>query len=167
MANTRPSGLTIGSAGSPVTEEVIEIDGRGRFHMQPRWIDRLAWWQTDHPDGYTVLMVFDKPGVIEFRDWRTDGQLVSSKHEELKDQMGEEALEALWVLADRYRPLRFDKRGRAHLGNPALAHLGFLIGRGAKHNLYVVVFPDRLLLFSPTYRDSKLMEGSPLLDDLP
>jgi hypothetical protein len=75
MATTRPSGMTIGSPASLVIQEVVEIDGRGRFHVQPRWIGRLAWWPTEGEEAQ-VLMVFEEPGRIALRDWQTDGLLV-------------------------------------------------------------------------------------------
>jgi hypothetical protein len=164
MAVTRPSGMTIGPPDSPVSQEVVEIDGRGRFHMQPRWIERLSWWPGN--EKAQVLMVFQEPGLIALREWKTDGLRVVNTFEELRQQNDDVALENLRLLKDRYRPLVFSD-SRAHLGDAALAHLGFPIARGTKHNLYVAVFPRHLALFSPAYRDSKLLEGSPLLDDLP
>jgi hypothetical protein len=166
MAITRPSGLTIGSPDSPVIQEVVEIDGRGRFHVQPRWIARLAWWPTGDEEA-KVLMVFEEPGLIALRDWKTEGLLVANRFEELRPHTDEETLEELRLLTDKYRPLPFDRRWRAHLGDAALAHLGFSIARGANHNLYVAVFPQRLMLLSPAYRNAKLLEGSPTIDDLP
>jgi hypothetical protein len=112
-------------------------------------------------------MVFEEPGRIALRDWNTDGLLVVNRYQELQRRTDEESLEDLRLLTDKYRPLPFDKRQRAHLGDAALAHLGFPIARGAKHNLYVAVFPQCLALLSPAYRDAKLLEGSPVLDDLP
>jgi hypothetical protein len=166
MANTRPSGMTIGSPDSPVIQEVVEIDGRGRFRAQQRWTAKLAWW----PQGdeqTLVLMVLREPGLIELRDWKTDGVRVTAALEELRNQDDDEALENLRLLADKYRLLHFDSGSVAHLGDAALAHFGFPIARGLKHNLYVAVFPRHLALLSPAYRDNKLLEGSRFLDDLP
>jgi hypothetical protein len=36
-----------------------------------------------------------------------------------------------------------------------------------KSNVYVVVLLGRIELWAPTYREAKLLEGHPLLDDLP
>ncbi len=112
-------------------------------------------------------MVFDEPGLITLRDWKTDGLRVVSRYEELKQRTDREALEALRLLADRYQRLRFDREKCAHLGDAALAHFGFSVERGAERTVYLAIFPERLVLLSPAYRDARLTLGSPLLDDLP
>jgi hypothetical protein len=166
MARTRPSGLPIVEPDSLViAEEVAKIDGRGRLRLLPRWTARIAWWSDDDP--FEVLMVFDEPGRITLRDWKTDGLRVVTRYEELKQRDDQDALEALRLLADRYQRLRFDREKCAHVGDAALAHFKFPIERGAERIVYVAIFPELLVLLSPAYRDAKLTLGSPLLDDLP
>ena len=166
MAFTRPSGSSV-VADSIVTQEVAEIDGRGRLHLLPRWTKRIKWWATSPKDDFCVLMVLVEPGVISLRDWASDGTRVIARYEELAAQPSADVLEALRLLQDRYIRLSIDKEQRPHLGDAALAHLGLPITRGASSTVYVAVFSNRLDILSARYRNSKLIVGSSLLDDLP
>jgi hypothetical protein len=166
MAITRPSGLSIVDPASVVVaQEATEIDARGRLHILPRWTERIAWWRDE--EAFEVLMVLDQPGAIMLRDWKTDGQRVLDRYQEIRKRDDEQTLEALRLFIDRYQRLRFDKERRAHIGDAALAHLGLPIGRGTRFTIYLAIFPQHLALLSPSYRDARLIRGSPLLDDLP
>jgi hypothetical protein len=166
MAITRPSGSPV-VTDPIVAQEVAEIDGRGRLHLLPRWTKRIKWWATTPKDDFSVLMVLVEPGLISLRDWASDGTRVIARYEELAAQPSADVLEALRLLQDRYIRLSIDKEQRAHLGDAAFAHLGLPITRGAASTVYVAVFSNRLDILSAGYRNSKLITGSSLLDDLP
>jgi hypothetical protein len=168
MAETRPSGYPVfGDPSASVAEEVTEIDGRGRIRFLPRWTNRIPWWKSTSSEGFDVLMVFVEPGLISFRDWISDGEQVAARFAQIAAEDDDDALEALRLIQDRYQKLPIDKERRAHLGDPALAHLGLPIQRGSRSTVYVAVYPSRLDIFSVAYRNEKLVIGSPLLDDLP
>jgi hypothetical protein len=118
-------------------------------------------------DDFAVLMVLVEPGLLSIRDLRTEGPRIASRYAELVEAGDDAAVEAIRLMQDRYKRLPIDNRHRVHVGDAALAHLGFSLGRGNKSTVYVAVFRDRLNIFSPEYRNRKLMIGSPHLDDLP
>jgi hypothetical protein len=166
MAITRPSGFPI--VDDPVVvQEVAEIDGRGRLRLVPRWTDRIAWWDTELTESFGVLMVFVEPGLLSLRDWGTEGVQVVGRYSDLRGLQDSEALETLRLIVDRYHHLPIGSDRRPYLGEPALAHLGLPITRGIKSVVYVAAFPDRIDVFSPTYRETKLNLGASALDDLP
>jgi hypothetical protein len=168
MALTRPSSYPVVS-GAPalVSQEVAEIDERGRLRFHPRWTNRVSWWKTNQDEAFAVLMVLQEPGRIALRAWTNDGDQIAARYAELAASDDEEALEALRLIQDRYQKLPIDKEYRAHLGDPALTHLGLTIERGRKSTVYVVVYPDQLNILSVSYRNEKLVSGSRWLDDLP
>jgi hypothetical protein len=168
MALTRPSGIPVVSDPSAiVNEEVAQIDGRGRLYLAPRWTQRIPWWVTASDEDFSVLMVFVEPGLISMRDLTTNGPRIAARYLELAEATDEKAMEALRLIQDRYRRLPIDKEHRAHIGDAGLAHLGLPIERGIKSTVYVALFPNRLDVLSPTYRNMKMVSGSPWLDDLP
>jgi hypothetical protein len=112
-------------------------------------------------------MVLKEPGLIAIRDWTNDGQRIAARYAELAASDDEESLAALRLIQDRYQKLPIDKEHRAHLGDPALTHLGLPIERGGKSTVYVVVYPDQLNILSISYQNEKLISGSRWLDDLP
>src|SRR6267142_892534 len=142
MALTRPSSYpVVTGASAVVSEEIAEIDDRGRLRFHPRWTNRVPWWKTNQDEGFAVLMVLQEPGLIALLDWTNDGQRVAARYTELAGSDDEEALEALRLIQDRYQKLPIDKEHRAHLGDPALTHLGVPMERGRKSTVYVVVYP--------------------------
>jgi hypothetical protein len=168
MALTRPSGYPIVSDSSAIVdEEVAQIDGRGRLYLAPGWTQRIPWWVNSSAGDFSVLMVFVEPGLVSMRDLTTDGPRIAARYSELVDLSNEDAMEALRLIQDRYRRLPIDKERRAHIGDAGLAHLGLSIERGEKSTVYVAIFPSRLDILSPTYRNMKMASGSPWLDDLP
>lgn len=168
MAQTRPSGYPVfGDLSTSVSEEVTEIDARGRVRFLPRWTNWIPWWRDTTNEGFELLMVFVEPGLISFRDWITDGERIAARLGQIAASDDEDALEAMRLIQDRYQKLPIDKERRAHLGDPALAHLGLPVERGAKSTVYVAVYPSRIDVFSVAYRNQKLIVGSSLLDDLP
>jgi len=164
MAETRPSGLpVIPDEEAVVTQEVAVIDARGRLKLLPRWTRRVAWLRP--AADVDALMLLGHSGRISLLEWERAGKPVVDRHADLLAS-GEIDLEALRQIQDRYRRLPLNQERRPYLGDAALAHLGFDIGRGTRRTVYVAVYPDRIDLLSPSYRDSQLLESHPLLDGL-
>jgi hypothetical protein len=83
-------------------------------------------------------------------------------------QLGTDAdLEVLRFIQDRYGKLSIPKERRPHLGDAALQHLGLPTTRDVASNVYVAIYPDRIDLLSPYYRNAKNVAGHSALDDLP
>ena len=167
MALTRPSGYPmVEDESAPVREEVAVIDGRGRLYMQRRWTQRISWWPSNPTELFSVLMIFAEPGLLSLRDWVANSAGIAERYAELAELDEEDAREAMRLIQDRYRRLPVDKGRRAHIGDAGLAHLGFPLDR-AKNTVYVALFADRIDVFSANYRDSKLVESSSWIEDLP
>jgi hypothetical protein len=87
MALTRPSSYpVVTGASAVVSEEIAEIDDRGRLRFHPRWTNRVPWWKTNQDEGFAVLMVLQEPGLIALLDWTNDGQRVAARYTELAGQ---------------------------------------------------------------------------------
>ncbi len=168
MAKTRPSGLPlVGGASAAVTQEVAEIDERGRVHLLPRWAERVDWLPLAAKDDVEALMVFLEPGRLSLRCWEIDGPRIMARYEEFAGDPDESGLEVLRLIQDRYGRLLIRKDRRPYLGDAALKHLGLPVVRGTKSTVYVAIFPNRIDLLGATYRTEKLIAGDPRLDDLP
>jgi hypothetical protein len=168
VARTRPSGfLLVPRAEALVTQEVAEIDERGRVRLSPRWTEQIPWLKTVPKSGIRVLMVFAEPGRLSLRSWESYGPQIVELYRELAERADPEDLEPLRLIQDRYAEATIRDDSRIHLGDPALAHLGYSIARGTKAIVYVAVFSDKIDLISREYRNAKLTAGHPLLDHLP
>jgi hypothetical protein len=168
MADTRPSGTPIFDDVVPVvTQEPTEIDGRGRLHLLPRWLARVNWAPSNSTADFEALVVLAEPGLISMRDWETAIPAIAARYAALKETENEDAVEAMRLIHDRYVRLSVDRGRRPHLGDAILAHLGLSIRRGEKSTVYVAVYSWKLEVLSANYRNSRLLSGSPLLDDLP
>lgn len=117
--------------------------------------------------GVEALLVFVEPGLISVRNWQIDGPRIQQRYAEISNSTDADALQALRLIQDRYHRLLIPARDRPSLGDSALAHLGLPLQRGQKSAVYVCVFSDHIELMSPAYRNSKLIEGHPLVEDLP
>lgn len=113
------------------------------------------------------MMVFVEPGLVSLWDWKVEGPRIAQRYEEIAKETDEAALERLRVIQDRYRRLPINKERRPYLGDAALAHLGLPIARGNRSIVYVAVFPNRIDLLAPAYRNAKLITGASSIDDLP
>jgi hypothetical protein len=162
----RPSGLPIVEIDK-VGVFVSHLEIRGRLNLLPRWRKRVAWLATGNNADVQALMVFAEPGLISIKEWEPDGPRIQQRAAELANSEDIDALEALRLIQVRYQRLIIPSKERPSLGHGAVAHLGFAIERGLKSTVYVCLFSDRIEIMSPAYRDSKLIEGHELIDDLP
>jgi hypothetical protein len=135
-------------------------------NILPRWRQKIEWMRSEAGD-VLALMVLAEPGLISLRDWKSNGPRIEQRYAELAASSDAEASEALLLIQSRYRRLLIPAKDRPSLGDAALAHLGLPIDRGAKSVIYVGVLSDKIELMSPIYRDAKLIEGHPLIEDLP
>lgn len=166
MAETKPSGLPIVEGTRAIVwQEVAHVDQKGCLNLLQRWTSRLAWFPSPHTEDFDALMVFLEPGRISIRDLRSDGARIQERYSVLAEDPDTEALELLRLIQDRYGRLRIPRSKRPSLGDPALAHLG--IARGQKSLIYAAIFPNTIELISPIYRNKKIIEFEPQLDDLP
>ena len=113
-------------------------------------------------------MVFSEPGFLKLMPWEPDGPRLLQLYEKIsKDGESDENLEAVRLFLDKYERLNIDNEHRPYLGDPALAHLGLPIQRGAKSTVYVAIYPRYIAIMSQEYRNKKLILGTPILDTFP
>lgn len=164
----RPSGLAIiEDASAAITVSVAHVEMRGRLNVLPRWRKRVGWLLSAEGTDVLALMVFAEPGLISIRAWKPDGPRIQERLAEIASSQDADAPQALRLIQDRYQRLVIPAKERASLGDAALAHLGLQVERGKKFLIYVCVSLDRIELMSPVYRETKLTEGHPLIEDLP
>lgn len=164
---SRPSGHPIvDDASADIIVSVAHVEARGRLNILPRWRKRVVWLQSfDEPA--LGLMVFVEPGLISIRPWEPDGPRVQKRFAELSASPDADAVEAMRLIQDRYQRLVIPTKDRPSLGDAALAHLGLQVERGKRSVIYVCVSSEKIELMSPAHRESKLIEGHPLIEDLP
>ena len=167
MAETRPSGFPLVSDDrAPILQELARLDGRGRIHVLPRWSSRLTWLPAPAVTEVIALLEMPEPGILSLKPWEPNGTSVMAKWAVLHGSEDETPLEVFRLMQDRYQRLAIPVDRRPYLGDLALQHLGLPTERGATSNVYVAVGGDRIDVFSPSYRNTKLLEGHILLDDL-
>ena len=127
----------------------------------------MSWLATQTNGETEALMIFDEPGLISIRSWHPLGPEIRQRFAELRKSTDPDAEEARRILVDRYQRLIIPAQDRPSLGDGALAHLGLPLDRRSRSVVYVSVFSDRIDVMSTTYRDTKLLEGNVLIDDLP
>jgi hypothetical protein len=165
---SRPSGLPIvDDETAPVTVAVTHVESRGRLNILPRWRKRVTWLQASEANEIEALMIFVEPGLLSIRDWNQHGPSIQQRFAKLSESTDVDAIDALRLIQDRYQRLVIPARDRPSLGDGALVHLGLSVQRGQKSVVYVCVFSDRIDLMAPEYRNAKLIESHPLIDDLP
>src|SRR5882724_4361165 len=106
MAETRPSGTpVIPDVEALVTQELAEVDGRGRLHLLPRWAKRTNWLSLPATDEFEALMILVEPGRLSLKSWEPDGPRIQKRYRDLSIAEGGPDLEALRLIQDRYRKL--------------------------------------------------------------
>ncbi len=162
----RPSGLpVVPEDKAAVIVSVASVEKRGRLNIAPRWRERIPWLAGSGP--FEALMTFDEPGLITISEWKRDGPRIQHRFEELSRSEDADALQAMRLVQDRFQRLIIPAKDRPSLGDGALVHLGLTTEKNQKFTIYVCVYSDRIELMSKEYRNSKLLEGHPLIDDLP
>lgn len=168
MAETRPSGRPlVPDAEALVSQEIAEVDGRGRIHILPRWTKRTIWPPFSPSADFEVLLVLKEPGRLRMIPWEPVGPQILARFRALEEMEDGPDLEALRLLQDRYVRMAIPRERRPYLGSAALQHLGLPTRRGSPTNVYVVVMRERIDIIGPAYRDRRQQEGHPALDDLP
>lgn len=164
----RPSGLPIiEEVSAAVMVSVAHVEMRGRLNILPRWRKKVAWLASAEGAEVLALMVFAEPGLISIGPWEPNGPRIQQKYAEIASSDDAEAAQALRLIQDRYHRLMIPAKERSSLGDAALAHLGLQVERGKKSLIYVCISLDKIELLSPAYREAKLIEGHPLIEDLP
>lgn len=165
---SRPSGHPIvDDAAAAVTVDIAEIEKRGRLNILPRWRKRVVWINAVGEADVDALMIFVEPGLISIDRWEPAGPEIQQRFTDLSNSSDPEAPQALRLIQDRYQRLVIPRRERPSLGAYALAHLGLPFRGGHQSLVYVSIFANRIDIMAPPYRDTKLIEGNPLIDDLP
>ena len=163
----RPSGIAVvPDEKTPVLVAVASVEVRGRFNILPRWRNRVSWLASATTD-VEALMTFREPGLIRLSEWAKDGPTIEARFAELSNSVEAEAVEALRLIQDRYNRLRIPWKERASLGDAALAHLGVGTAKNERSIVYVSIFETSIDVMSVEFRNQRLLEGSPLIDDLP
>jgi len=147
--------------------EVAHIEMRGRLNILPRWRRRVSWLSSAGEVDVDALMIFVEPGLISIDDWQKDGTRILQRVADLSGSPDADALEVLRLIDDRYQRLTIPAKERSSLGDAALAHLGLPVERGEKSVVCICVFPERIDVMSREFRNLELIEGHPLIDDLP
>jgi hypothetical protein len=164
----RPSGLPIvDDETATVTVTATQIEARGRLNILPRWRRRIAWLGTSKDSDVEALMIFVEPGLVSIRDWKAHSPSILQRYAELSASADTDSIDALRLIQDRYQRLVIPAKDRPSLGDGALAHLGLSIERGKKSIVYVCTFSDRIDVMASDYRNAKLIQSNPLIDDLP
>jgi hypothetical protein len=169
MPETRPSGVPIISAENAVVfQETADIDRRGRLRLLPRWIVHIDWIPITAKEDVSALMILDQPGRISLRNWEVLGPQIEGRYEEIAGKSEDDHnFEALRLIQDRYQRLIIPKDRRPYLGKNAIAHLGLQVSHENTSTVYVAIFPGRLDVLSPSYRNEKLRTGDERIADLP
>jgi hypothetical protein len=165
MSETKPSSFPVLDALEALaSQEIIEVDARGRFQLLTRWGKTVEWLGTAK-GRLEVLAVLEAPGHLSLRNWSPDGQRIIERYRE--EQSGGADPETLRRILDRYQkiPVRADRR--PYLGDLALAHLGIPLRRTEATAVYAAIFPDRIDLLSQSYRNLQMTISRAELDDLP
>lgn len=143
-----PSWPLCGGADSEVSQDVVQIDARGRICL-PAWIWRRLPWGGG-TSAVDCLMVLHEEGRLELRPWEPDGERVLERRGVLLvgDLPAGEQTCRLWALEDRYLRGVVDQERRITLPAPALLHLHLVQG----DRIYVRRMRERLELISPAWR---------------
>ena len=167
MSSTRPSGISaIPDELGRVVQEISHIDQRGRLHILPRWIEALGWLRNRKPET-VALVTFLEPGRLSLRAWDEFGPSIVERYKGVMHSTDPAELEAMRAIQDRYARLDIRADNRPYLGDIVLAHLGLPLERSHKAIVYIVILPEQIDILSPEYRNRKLIEGHPILVDLP
>jgi len=160
------SGLPLDPAGSsPVAQEVVELDERGRITLPTTVMSAIGWLAKQET---VVLIIYDELGRIVLLPWESYGETVLTRRRELIEDAGggdAAALDDLLLLEDRYHRGRVARDRRLSLGLQGLLHLG--LDGAVKPRVYIAGAVDRIVIMSKEYRDQRLRKGSVAVSDLP
>lgn len=141
--------------------EAIEIDRRRRIYFPPHVTDGLEWF--DRSSDILSLMKLDEPGRIVLLSWRDHNPSLQAERARLSARLPDpEAEEALLILADRYRELPGERKGRPTLSTAAMVHL---CGPQAfDSHVFVARYASKLEIWSVAYRNERILKISDLLN---
>jgi hypothetical protein len=155
--------MPVGECGSriepegPVSQEVRRIDDRQRICLPTDAVNAY---------GKQVLAVLDRPGRVRLLPWKTHGEAVAKRREELlARERTPETLEALRQIEDRYQRISLISEPRFTPSPNMAVHLGVTPREGEV--FYLWRYPDHLEVWSPAYRNESLPKIAPELEGLP
>ena len=157
MSRGRPSGLELDSASrSPVREEVVVVDDRGRINLPTSIISDLEWLANDKLPT-DALATSGHSGQLSIRDWTLANTLLTA-HRELSES-GE--LEALSAIQAKFARVRIGKDRRLTLG--ALLH--FHLDINAPCRVVLVKLGNSIEIQTSSYRQKLAAQYSDHLPD--
>lgn len=129
------------------------LDDRGRICLPPEAVN-----------GEQVLAVLDAPGRVRLLPWKPHGEAVARRRDELLaiEPKTPAIFEALRQVEDRYQLISLEKEPRFTPSPNISLHLSL-----AGDDFYLWRYPDRLEVWSPAYRNARLLEVAPEVEDLP
>jgi hypothetical protein len=141
----------------PVAQEVRTLDDRARICLPAEVVNAY---------GKLVLAVLDRPGRVLILPWKPHGDAVASRRDQLLSVAPTTpgALEALRQIEDRYQRIPLSEPRFTPSPNMFL-HLRLEAREGEK--FYLWRYADHLEVWSPAYRDARLLEIAPELEGLP
>lgn len=168
MSETRPSGhALVPNEQALVTQELAEIDSRGRLHILPRWMLKAQWPAFPAAGDFEALAVLTVPGRASLMPWKPEGPRIVERYQKITQSSDGPDFEALRMFQDRYIRLALPRDRRLHLGDAVLQHIGLTRRRELPINVYVAVTNGLIDLLGSGYRNRLHREGHPSLDGLP
>jgi hypothetical protein len=149
----------------PIIQVIEDIDDRGRLDFPPRVAAYVEWLSKQVTQ---CLMVLREPGRLELLCWDTAGIQVIERRRQIAEAAKSDSSiwEALRNLEDRYHRLSLPAdRRKISLGANALLHLG--VPEKVISPVYLIGFPDRVGVLSPSRRNQLIQEIPAILSDLP
>jgi hypothetical protein len=149
----------------PIIQVIEDIDDRGRLDFPPRVAEYVEWLSKQVTQ---CLMVLREPGRLELLCWDTEGIQVIERRRQIAEAAKSDSSmwEALRNLEDRYHRLSLPADHRKiSLGANALLHLG--LPEKVISPVYLIGFPDRVGVLSPSRRNQLIQEIPAILSDLP
>ena len=149
----------------PIIQVIENIDDRGRLDCPPRVVEYVDWLSKR---ATQCLMVLREPGRLELLNWDTAGVQVIERRRHIAEGARSDSTlwEALRNLEDRYHRLSLPADHRKiSLGANALLHLG--VPEKVASPVYLIGFPDRVGVLSPSRRNQLIQEIPAILSDLP
>jgi hypothetical protein len=97
-----------------------------------------------------ALIEIAEPGRIRVLPWAPYGEQVLARQQELARELGEEALEELLILTERFRGVNVERTGRLPIHSRELFHLG--LGPDSGWSALLVCLPEHVEFWNEDYR---------------
>jgi hypothetical protein len=163
MPRGRPKTRSLdGANNSPVAEEVVPVDRKGRIGIPTAVVRGVAWLSATRTTSIDSLAVFDEPGTMYLHAWDSQAERVLVRQRELVAQ-GD--LEVLRLLQDRYRRIPISSESRFVLTNTDALHFGITFE--TKSHLYVASLGPVVRFSSPSVRDREILDSAQMFEGMP